>query len=254
MNEGGHWYDIDGNPCHTQVCKSKSAKNPTRPTNITDARKLGLLPSVSAYTKMLAAPSLVDWQLKKVAEACFEAPAIANETQEGYVSAMVKKSKEFAKSKADLGTEIHAAIETVLGGGICDPYYDCSVVPTMAKLKELGLEIKGSEKVVVNAPEGYAGTTDALFAHGIVDFKSATNLPGKNVYPGHAMQIAAYHMAHFDFIESDHYGFNFYISTTNPGEVQVVRYGPDDLRKYWQGFLHCAALYRLVNDFDPRKP
>jgi hypothetical protein len=36
--ESGHWYSLDGKPCHTQATK-KGAKNPTRPTNLKDARE-----------------------------------------------------------------------------------------------------------------------------------------------------------------------------------------------------------------------
>ena len=58
--ESGHWYSLDGKACHTQATK-KGAKNPTRPTNLKDAREQKLLPSVTAYTKMLASPGLERW-------------------------------------------------------------------------------------------------------------------------------------------------------------------------------------------------
>jgi len=50
--ESGHWYTVDGKAAHTQPTKTKGAK-PIRSTTLADAKRLGLLPSVSAYTRML---------------------------------------------------------------------------------------------------------------------------------------------------------------------------------------------------------
>lgn len=260
-----HWYDKQGNPCHTQPTKTAKAKNPTRPTNITDAKKLGLLPSVSGITRMLAAPGLVSWQLGEVAGACFDNPPHPGEDRKEYARSMVEKSKEGVGEAADLGSAIHKSIELYLCGLQHDPAYDGYVLPAIARMKEMGLTVQHSEKVLVNRFDGYAGTTDVIWStdshKGILDFKSKRTKPGVPVTPSetHPMQIAAYLAAYFKE-EKDAppfgqhvWGHNLYISTTEPGRVEVVTYSYRQMLEAWEDFLACARLWRSVNGYDPRE-
>jgi hypothetical protein len=265
-----HWYSRDGIPCHVQPTKSKTAKNPTRPTNIKDAIAQNLLPSVSAITRMLAAPGLVNWQLGEVAKACFNAPPIAGEEMEEYVRNMVAKSKEGTGAAADLGTAIHAGIEAELTGKPWDDYeldgtrISLYVDAALVRLKSLGITVEAAERVLVNPWDGYAGTTDIVFTKGdhcgILDFKSKRTKPGVPVTPSetHSMQIAAYLAANWKkektaaAIKPNMYGVNMYISTTEPGRVEVVEYSYADLLAAWEDFQACAHLWRSQNAYDPR--
>ena len=267
--ESQHWYTKDGQACHTQLTK-KGAKNPTRPTNIKDAKALGLLPSVSAYTKMLAAPGLERWKMGKVAEVCFANPPHPGEELDEYVRHMLDKSKEDGMGAADLGVMIHAAIESLLNG---DSYVDqlvkykddktCMlsdmVKPAFAKVKELDITIRSAEKVLVNLNEGYAGTTDVVHSdsnsRGILDWKSKRTKEGEPIYPSetHPMQIAAYFAAAFDDPEFTNPNcMNVYISTTEPGRVDVVRYDRTTLIEAYKDFLCLTRLWRSQNKYDPR--
>ena len=267
--ESQHWYTKDGKACHTQPTK-KGAKNPFRPTNIKDAKALGLLPSVSAYTKMLAAPGLERWKMAKVAETCFANPPHPGEDMDGYIRNMLEKSKEDGKGAADLGTLIHASIEALLDGN----EYENQVVeygegqscllsdmvdPAFAKIGELDITIESAETVLVNQAEGYAGTTDVAHrssrGKGILDWKSKRTKKDEPIYPSetHPMQIAAYFVAAFDDSQfDDPYCMNVYISTTEPGRVDVVRYDRDTLVEAYKDFLCLTRLWRSQNNYDPR--
>ncbi len=271
MSVSQHWYTRDGKPCHVQPTKSKKAKSPFRPTTLADAKKLHLLPSVSGITNTLAAHNLVDWKMRKVAEACFRCPPIAGEELEGYINDMVAKSKDDAKGAADLGTAIHKALELELTGQPWDDYALDGVAiseyvkPALSKLKHLGLKIEASEQVLVNPWDGYAGTTDVLFTQGdhvgVLDFKSKRTKLGEKVIPSetHPMQIAAYLAAHWKrerdclAIKPSMIGMNMYISTTEPGRVEVVTYGYKELCAAWEAFSACLTLWRYTNQFDPRQ-
>ncbi len=271
MSNSQHWYDTDGKPCHVQPTKSKNAKSPFRSTTLADAKKLHLLPSVSGITNTLAAHGLVDWKLRKVAEACFRCPPIAGEELDGYIADMVAKSKDDAKGAADLGTAIHAALEAEL---TCVPWEDREIdgVPVSSyvnyavkKLGRLGIQIEASEQVLVNRWDGYAGTTDVLFTQGdhvgVLDFKSKRTKVGEDVVPSetHPMQIAAYLAANWKkerdcpAIKPNMIGYNMYISTTEPGRVEVVQYGYKELCAAWEAFNACLTLWRFVHSYDPRQ-
>lgn len=270
--ESSHWYSRDGKPCHTQPTK-KGAKHPTRPTNVSDAKKLGLLPSVSAMTKMLSAPGLERHKLAEVAKACYRSPAHPGEDMKTYVNAMIEASTEDLGKAADLGTKIHAYLEkhyncqeisakeqnelVLIGGKETSMYDICE--PVIAAVAKLNITIVASEKVLVNDLHGYAGTTDILFRTdntvGVLDFKSKRTTPGEKVEPidVHAMQIAAYIDAHWGItprlpIE----GYNVYISTTEIGRVEIVRYSQQELLGAFEDFKCLCHLWRSRNQYDPR--
>ena len=267
--ESSHWYTRDGKAAHTQPTK-KGADKPFRPTNIRDAREFKLLPSVSAYTKMLAAPGLEFYKMIKVAEACYNNPPHPREKMNEYVQSMLGKSKEDGMDAADLGTQVHAAIEALLKGNEYEDYevevahgHSCLisklVEPAFAKIEELGLTIESAEVVLVNNAEGYAGTTDVKHrsakGKGILDWKSKRTKEGEDVIPNetHPMQIAAYYVAAFNDSEfTDALCMNVYISTTEPGRVDVVKYDRETLVEAYKDFLCLTRLYRSQNNYDPR--
>jgi len=267
--ESSHWYTRKGEPAHTQPTK-KGAKNPSRPTNIKDAKVYDLLPSVSAYTKMLAAPGLERYKMMKVAEACYNNPPHPGEEMAEYVQNMLDKSKEDGMGAADLGTQVHAAIEALLKGNEYEDYevevahgHSCFlgklVEPAYAKIGELGLTIENAEIVLVNNEEGYAGTTDVKHrsakGKGILDWKSKRTKPEEPIFPSetHPMQLAAYWMAHFcDSFFTDAICMNVYISTTEPGRIDVVKYDREALMESYKDFLCLTRLWRRQNNYDPR--
>ena len=109
--ETGHWYTVDGQAAHAQVTKTKGAKSPTRPTTIADAKRLGLLPSVSAYTRMLAAPYLERYKMLEVAKACYNCPPAGGESYDDYARHILEKSGKDGSGAADVGTKVHAALD-----------------------------------------------------------------------------------------------------------------------------------------------
>ena len=59
--ETGHWYDRAGKPCYQQT----TAKGALRGTDLRDARKQGLVPSVTTVLSVLAKPALETWKVKQ---------------------------------------------------------------------------------------------------------------------------------------------------------------------------------------------
>ena len=263
MSDGMHWYERDGTPRH-QVPNAKG--DGLRNTNINDAKRRGLLPSVSGITKMLASPGLEIYKLREVAKQCYLSPPYPEEKMDEYISSMLEKGKDDSKQAMDAGTVIHKAMEQWLTSGTYDEAsvevngetksVGDFVIPASEALK--GWEFVAVEKVLVNLTGGYAGTTD-LIANGehgqraIIDFKSKRTKPGKKIEPSksHRMQLAAYSQAYWQ--GNGNYWANLYISTTEPGRVQLLSYTADDMTASWHAFLCCRDLWIYTTGYDPRK-
>lgn len=272
-----HWYSLAGEARHEQPTK-KGAKNPTRATNLKDAQEQNLLPSVSGITKVWANPALDYYKVTQAAKAAYRKPPIGPENEEEYVAMIYAESQQDAATAADNGTIIHKALEEWLteskapSGGILvgDKYVPLQefIDPAIIALGKLGIEVTASEKVLVNAKDGYAGTTDVIWervlwvdnesiptSRGILDFKSKRTKPGKPIEPNqdHPLQIAAYHVAAHNVLLPTDLGYNVYISTTEPGRVEVKEWTAKELREAWDAFQHCLALWRYQTGYDPRK-
>jgi hypothetical protein len=266
-----HWYTKEGTPCHTVENKSKGG---VRPTTIGDAKKLSLVPSVSAYIAMQAADGLNNVKIERVMESAHSLAAKGNVGTLAEFAANVKEAAfgEWDDAR-DLGTLGHAALECYFGQQPYDP--DALIVtpagtiktsdlidPVIAAVEELNIMPTAAEKVVVSVAHGYAGTTDLTWESdsgemGVLDFKFKKNLPKKPIKQ-HAMQCAAYWQAEwgaeYDWeIPAMACCYNVYVSTSDIGKVVVQKWDDIALREAWVAFKACLALYRFENSWDPRK-
>jgi hypothetical protein len=272
-----HAYTRDGVAVHEQPTKSKTAKNPTRPTNLKDIREQRLLPSVTEYTKMLSAPGLEQYKTLEVIHACYLNPPFPNEELQAYRGRITQLAGEDAAGAADLGTLIHASLEQyytnhdawdgtvafLMPDGQAVPCREF-VLPAVHKIEQLGITPLHHELRVVNSFEGYAGTCDLMGKYGnslaVVDFKSKRTKPDVAVEPieTHPVQIAAYCHAqdlwdgYLDILFGrGAMGVNIYISTTEVGRVDAVVYDNDTISRSFSVFLKLLALWRWRH-FDPR--
>lgn len=234
-----------------------------RDTTLADAKKLGLLPSVSAYVRMLAAPKLVNWQIEEAVKAAAAAPIQPGENPEEYVKAIREKAQQQVEDAKDLGTRIHKALEDFFTLGKA-PQDDLAqyVEPALDAVAALHITPIKAEAVLVNPAYGYAGTTDLIFEDthnriGILDYKSKKTKKGEKVFKSHEhrMQLAAYWIAHwgpaYEMAFPPHaLCYNVYVSTTEPGRIDVVAYDDNDLRPAWKGFKACLELYRYTKGYD----
>jgi len=271
-----HAYRRDGTAVHYQATKA-GAKNPTRPTNLKDIREQRLLPSVTEFTKMLSAPGLEEYKTYQVIQACYLNPPFPSEEMQAYRGRITELAGEDAAGAADLGTLIHASLEqyytdhdswdgTVtfsMPDGKAVPCREF-VLPAAHKIEKLGITPLHHELRVVNSYEGYAGTCDLMGKYGdglaIVDFKSKRTKPDVAVEPieTHPVQIAAYAYARdlwspslLPLSSSGMLGVNIYISTTEVGRVDAVRYNDDEISRSFSVFQKLLALWRWRH-FDPR--
>jgi hypothetical protein len=254
--DGSHWYRHDGTAAHHQPrADGKGQRN----TTIKDAREQKLLPSVTTILGTLNKGALTSWKVREAIAVAFRSRPQDQEPLEAYQKRIVEESMAQVGEASDLGTRIHDGIEKALGGNLdIDPALLVYITPVLRWFEAAELRVLHIEKTLVNTKHGYAGKCD-LISKGprgkrfIVDWKSRKKKPGQAVTPfdGQAMQIAAYAATAFPENSLARIGgINVYVSTTEPGRVEAYTHpglvGPFD------AFKHVCAVWRHINNYDPR--
>lgn len=252
---GSHWYTTDGNPRHEVPTKTGQ----TRPVWISDARRLGLLPSVTNILGIISKPQLDSWKLNQCALAALRNPRGQDEPEDYYCRRIVEMSKMGVQEAAELGSRIHGALDRAFAGEPFDETLNPHILPVVEWRNKTQITIVDRETLLVNAPEGYAGRADVLFRYGkngigILDYKSRKTTPGRPVeaYDGQAAQLAAYAAAYCGLDALPRVLMaNVFISTTEPGRMEIIKH--DNPARDFQFFRDAAACWRYVKGYDPRQ-
>lgn len=258
-DKSNHWYKADGTPQHTIVGKNGKERAP----RIKEAMELGLYPAVTTKLSVISNFQLNDWKLREVAKYSFVYPPQPKETDEAYAGRVIEGAMEQVSDAADLGTNIHNALEKHFTGQEYPPEMAVYVNAVDKWVKDNGVEFRDHELRLVNKTIGFAGTTDAAFTspkgYGILDFKSRRTKPGEKVtpYETQVMQIAAYHTCYWGQIIPDMdkniTGVNLYISTTEPGRVEATWYTPHELEEAWDAFVYASKLWDYLKGYKCTK-
>jgi hypothetical protein len=259
---GSHWYSLDGKPCHTVPTKDGGD---TRNTTLRDARKLNLLPSVTNIIGILDKPQLTKWKMREVAKAAIAIPGPQGEEPvERFADRAIEAAMSQVSDAADLGTKIHNAIENLMRGSAEEPSAEMQpyVKPVLDWMRKVGVKVTHSEIVLVNVVHGFAGRVDALFTWGdgfgkmgILDFKTKKTKEGEKVeaYDEHTLQLAAYAATHYGAEHLQHVvAANLFISSTEPGRLEVVKHDKEKLVAAYEAFTQMCAVWRFRKGYDPR--
>lgn len=119
----------------------------TRPTNLRDARKLGLYPSVTNVLSVLARPGLDAWKQEQAILAALTLPRRNGETVDEFARRVVADMSQQVRDAADLGSAIHRAIELYAQSGAIPEH------PEVARLFEPAREWFDREVEDVHAVE-----------------------------------------------------------------------------------------------------
>jgi len=235
-SESQHWYTKDGAPQYTVKARDGS----DRATTLRDARKLGLVPSVTSIIKCAASPGLEAWKLQQMMLASMTLPRADGEPEDVFIQRVIADSKEQARMAAERGSDVHAALETFYETGImAASYAEHQAGVDEAVIKAFGDRHWAVEKSFAHE-RGFGGKIDLHTRDNegvVIDFKTKefTQATMDKVagYDEHCMQLAAYRM-----------GLNLpaarcanvFVSVTEPGLVKVVEWTPEELERGWKMF------------------
>lgn len=260
-SESHHFYHRDGTPCYEVENKSKGGM---RPTTVRDARKLGLLPSVSTILGIVSKPGLSGWMKEQVAKAAFGVPPQELESEEEWVQYVLERAETNMNRARDLGTEIHGAIESYLVNLEECPGYEAQWVQkahsqhikaAVEALKEFGVwgEPFRAEKSFASLL-GYGGKVDLSGSKNpwIVDFKGVDRLEKKLDYPDRCQQCVAYAYGVYPHLElSTVPCANIFICTSEPGTYLLREWSEEEKKKGWEVFRAAQNLWCASQNYYP---
>ena len=251
--ESVHWYGKDGSPQYTVKAKDGS----DRPTTLRDARKLGLIPSVTTILKIAAKPGLEQWKLEQMLLSALTLPKEPHESEKSYIARIVADSKETGKQAADIGTRIHESIERWFGNdrNVEHPKIAQEVELAIANhfkthtltdwLVERSFSHQGQfgGKVDIHCPTRKEAPTGIVLDVKTKDFGPDDKI---DAYDEHRMQLAAYR---------EGLGIpaarcaNVFVSRNNPGLIKIIEWAEEDLQQAWQMFECLRNYWTLKNNF-----
>lgn len=262
-----HWYYQDGRPCHKVAMTGKGKEGQMRDCHVGDARKLGLVPSVTNVIKILDKPQLNSWKEEQAILAALTLPAITGETIDERARRVAHDAKDQVEVAARKGKSIHKCVEEYLLYQRFDPHPEiASLVERFPVWADRNIrEVFAAEKVVVGV--GYAGTLD-LFANiegygrRVVDFKSRKPYNGAvRTYPEDNIQLAAYWKAVCDteygnvspdYMETFLQGtMSCFINSVEASDPVIHAWDIEDTKKGWEIFEHCRHIWMILKNYTP---
>lgn len=247
--EGGHWYTPEGTLVATQPYADKKRAGESRQTTLRDARRLGLLPSVTTVLGILDRPGLRAWRIKWAIEIALSMPGPTPEE-------VLEATDSYVEWAAAQGTKVHLGLSEHLQGRTIaiEPEIDEIVREFWPWYATSGLHIQRSEHPIVS-PLGYAGTVDYLGTYegdaAIVDFKTQDFEVEKQAlfYDEHALQLSGYAIGAG---MADRKRLSVIISRTTPGLVAFHDWSPEAAR--WDSaWLNLWALWQDLKNYYPRR-
>jgi hypothetical protein len=250
-SESGHWYTQAGAPAYQQTTKAGGL----RATDLRDARKLGLVPSVTTVLSVLAKPALEAWKVKQGILAALTATRLPGESDDDYIARVLADSKAQAIAAAEEGTRIHDACEAWVKGTFGHEHrrHQKHVEGAQAKLAEL---FPGVTDWVAEASfaheSGYGGKVDLHSpSTGIVaDYKTTDEGAGstKRFHWDQHYQLAAYQ----DGLRLPRNECaNIFVSRTEPGVSFGHKWKVAEVEAGAQVFASALTTWKLLKGFDP---
>jgi len=243
--ESGHWYTKDGTPAYTTIGKTGE-----RATTLRDARKLGLLPSVTTINGMLSKAGLNTWLQQQVLLAALTLPRLPDEPESDWLARVMQDSKATGRDAAERGTTIHAIVQ-----GYFEQMYMPQKPAYLENIDKALADAFGNQPWISEKsfghPLGYGGKVDLMAkpingqgSGFVVDFKTKeTDLEKVDVYFEHEMQLAAYREGLG--MPTARCAIVFINALTN--QVKLIEIEQDRLQKGWECFEHLLRVYQIKN-------
>lgn len=252
--DAAHWYQRDGQPLHTVL----SGKGEPRPTTLRDARKLGLLPSVTNILGVIAKPELTAWLQEQAVMAALTLPRITGETEDAFAKRVVEDSLTTRDGAADFGTAFHHGAERIaqtlevdradLLSSWLERYRDW--------FQENVVACRWTEQRVVSNEFGYAGTADLLIEHKVhglclVDLKTMKINPKYKTkpYSTWAYQLAAYRKA----LGVEARCINLIINSVVPEMPIEHVWGEAEMDAGLRAFMAARELWVIEKGYNPAR-
>jgi hypothetical protein len=253
-----HWYARDGRAMHMV----RTAEGLERSTNLRDARKLGLLPSVTNVLGVIAKPELTAWKMEQVITAALTLPMGANEPLDAFAVRVAADAQARGSDAASFGTRFHEGA-AALAGGSMEVDLKAPVGAWLAHYRDWLAEnverVFWAEKTLVCGEHGYAGTADLFIVHRrygvtLVDIKTQAVRPGAKPrkYDTWSYQLAAYRRALSEKAEPYIRCLNLVVNSLEPQPPVEVLWEEQEMAGATLVFGSACLIWRHEKGYDPR--
>ena len=246
QQDTGHWYTKEGTPAYTTIGKTGE-----RATTLRDARKEGLLPSVTTIINLMSKPALSSWLQQQVLLAALTLPRESNEPEQEWLKRVMSDSKATGREAAERGTAIHNIIQ-----GYFEQMYLPEKPAYLDAINDILKHHFGDQSWLSEKSFGhhlgYGGKCDLMAkpmngqgSGFVVDFKTKdTDLDKVDIYFEHELQLAAYREGLN--LPNARCAILFVNGKTN--QVKLVEIEEPQLQKSWECFQHLLRVYQIKNN------
>lgn len=243
-SESTHWYDKAGQPRYTVI----GANGNERPTTLRDARKDGLVPSVTTVMSVAAKPGLEAWKLNQAFLSALTLPPIPGESLDAFKKRAELDSREHARAAAELGTAVHASLEGFYRGNQYPLAHAPMVEAAVSALDDYFGRHQWLPEKSFCSPLGYGGKVDLHSADAVIDFKTKEFGPDDKLqaFDEQIIQLDAYRhgLGYPSAVMA-----NLFISVSHPGTVRLIVHPQNG--RHFQMFQHLLAYWKLSKGYDP---
>ncbi len=257
-SESAHWYDKQGNPVY-EVPYADPSKG-MRPTMLSDARKLNLVPSVTKICKMAAQPGLEIYKATQIIQASLTLPKLLDEILDAYALRVVEDAKQHSIAAMGRGKDCHAAIEERIRGQD-NLLWSSHLRKLWDTVKQYGIDLDvGRPEHSFASDLGYGGKVDWHTNEITIDFKTKDKLTEtvkgkvkdkKLAWPENVEQLAAYSrgLGH----GFDKRLINVFIGVEDC-EIRVHEWTRQDYENGWEVFKALLKVWQIRNNYTGQNP
>lgn len=262
-----HWYLQDGTPFHEV---ERADGRGLRAVTLRDARKVNAYPSVTNVLGVLSKPGLEAWKQEQAIMAALTLPRNDGEPLDDFARRVVQDMGEQVEKAADLGSQIHAAIEVYLQTGEAPEAPDILRLfePVRGWIDDHVLRIERVEGVVTHHGFGYAGRVDLVAKlrfsgeWTVLDFKTQRfkkDTKGNlrpTFYETWPLQLEAYRRAIIHSAEGKQPQdiASLVISSQEPAPVHLKVWPREEHDSYWSAFQSARELWCWMKGYRPASP
>jgi hypothetical protein len=252
--ESGHWYTDKGESAHVII----GANGKERKTTVADARKHGLLPSVTSVLGILEKPNLTAYKVEQAILSSLTLPRKDNEDLTDYAKRCVEDSKEATTRAAQHGTAMHVEMENILLGKptSSDPAIQTHIATFRNWAEENVEETFWCEKGLVG--RGYAGRCDAFvrlkdIGEAVIDLKNRKYNPKFEPFyiESDCPQLAAYRECADQHEDTPVACVSVVLPSNDPTIILTRQWEEEDLQSGYEMFRNLLKIWAWLKDYQP---
>mgnify|MGYP001544453461 FL=1 len=241
----GHYYQRNGQPAHFEGPAGSA-------TTLREARKLGLVPSVTEVLQVIAKPQLERWKREQAILSALTLPRLPDEPSASLMARIDADASRQAQEAASEGSAIHDAIEASYAAKAFPSRFMPHVGAVRAKLLEIFPKVTDwvSEQSFAH-PDGFGGRVDLHSPSTgiVVDFKGKDGdfSDGKRLAYEQHYQLGAYQ---YGLGLGPSPGANIFVSRTHPGCVCAYIWEAPQMHAGWRVFEAALRLHKALKNYD----